>query len=84
MTAPPLNHLPEHVGVFEPHELKAMQEVFEETCRQIGIDTEAKAARNGLARMLFSSTKTRPTKQFLEAIGIEAMEHWSAIHERYH
>jgi hypothetical protein len=84
MTVSPLNHLPERVGVFEPHELRAMQEVFKETCKQIGIDSEANAARNGLARLLFNSTITRPAKQHLEAMGMEAMEHWSAIHERYH
>jgi hypothetical protein len=84
MTVSPMNHLPERAGVFEPHELAAMKDVFEETCVQIGIDVDTTAARNGLARTLFNSTLTRPTKQYLEAMGMEAMEHWSKIHELYH
>ena len=79
-----MDHLPERAGVFEPHELAAMKDVFEETCIQIGIDDDAKAARTGLARILFNSTITRPTKQYLEAMGMEAMEHWAKSHRRYH
>jgi hypothetical protein len=75
--------LPARVGVFEPDELAAIASVFDQACKQSGISKESKLAREGLARILFDATETQPSVEKLEAIGIRAMEHWGAIHERY-
>ena len=81
-THPP-QHLPAHIGVFEPEELSALASVFEATCKHSGISKGSKLARQGLARILFDATQTQPSAEKLEAIGVRAMEHWGAIHERY-
>ena len=76
-------HLPVHTGVFEPHELSAISSVFEETCTQSGISKNSMRARAGLARILFNSTLTRPSVEKLKAIGMRAMDHWAAYHQRF-